>query len=64
MKATLLLGALCALTGCSQQTHNVHLTSSFKRFKEVNAQWSPLTRMESRYPQRGHPGRADRLQLA
>ena len=27
MKATLLLGALCALTGCSQQTHNVHLTS-------------------------------------
>ena len=51
MKATLLLGALCALTGCSQQTHNVHLTSlPLSDLKEVNAQWSPLTRMESRYP--------------
>ena len=51
MKATLLLGALCALTGCSQQTHSVHLTSlPLSDLKEVNAQWSPLTRMESRYP--------------
>lgn len=51
MKATLLLGALCALTGCSQQTHSVHLTSlPLSDLKEVNAQWSQLTRMESRYP--------------
>ncbi|HDX8345534.1 TPA: energy transducer TonB [Aeromonas dhakensis] len=51
MKATLLLGALCALTGCSQQSHTVHLTSlPLSDLKEVNAQWSPLTRMESRYP--------------
>ncbi|MDM5090156.1 energy transducer TonB [Aeromonas bestiarum] len=51
MKATLLVGALCALTGCSHQTQSVHLTSlPLSKITDVNAQWSPLSRNESRYP--------------
>lgn len=51
MKATLLLGALCVLAGCSHQTRSVHLTSlPLSDITDVNAQWSPLSRNESRYP--------------
>jgi TonB family protein len=51
MKATLLVGALCALTGCSHQTQSVQLTSlPLSKITDVNAQWSPLSRNESRYP--------------
>jgi protein TonB len=51
MKATLLLGALCVLAGCSHQTQSVHLTSlPLSDITDVNAQWSPLSRNESRYP--------------
>lgn len=51
MKATLLLGALCVFTGCSHQTQSVHLTSlPLSNITDVNAQWTPLTRVESRYP--------------
>jgi TonB family protein len=51
MKATLLLGALCTLTGCSHQTQSVHLTSlPLSGITDVNAQWSPISRNASRYP--------------
>ncbi len=51
MKATLLVSALCALTGCSHQTQSAHLIPiPLSDITDVNAHWSPLGRNESRYP--------------